>query len=40
MGTGSSQLLVDSGEGGKEEWREGLQGVLQVLVLAIAMVVF
>ena len=32
VGTGSSRLLVDSGEGGKEEWREGLQGVLQVLV--------
>jgi len=29
VGTGSSRLLVDSGEGGKEEWREGLQGVLQ-----------
>ena len=33
VGTGSSRLLVDSGEGGKEEWREGLQGVLQVLDL-------
>jgi len=32
VGTGTSRLLVDSGEGGKEEWREGLQGVLQVLV--------
>jgi len=29
VGTGSSRLLVDSGEGGKDEWREGLQGVLQ-----------
>jgi len=29
VGTGSSRLLIDSGEGGKEEWREGLQGVLQ-----------
>ena len=35
VGTGSSRLLVDAGEGGKEEWREGLQGVLQVLVHAM-----
>jgi len=29
IGTGSSRLLVDSGEGGREEWREGLQSVLK-----------
>jgi len=29
VGTGSSRLLVDSGEGGRDEWKKGLQGVLQ-----------
>jgi len=29
VGTGNSRLLVDSGEGGRDEWIKGLQGVLQ-----------
>jgi len=29
VGTGSSRLLVDSGEGGRDEWLKGLQGILQ-----------
>jgi len=29
VGSGSSRLLVDSGEGGRDEWLKGLQGVLQ-----------
>ena len=32
VGTGNSRLLVDSGEGGRDEWIIGLQGVLQVQI--------